>query len=157
WLRGFNYLPRTAVNWNEMWQAESFAPEVMEQELAWAHDVGYNTLRTNLPFIVWQADRDGLHARIERFLDICERNQIKVMLTPMDDCGFSGDHPYLGEQKAPVPDLHNSQAAASPGRNVVMDKSMWGEVEAYIRDIISTYKNDPRIVIWDLYNEPTNR
>lgn len=157
WLRGFNYLPRTAVNWNEMWQAEFFAPEVMEQELAWAHDVGYNTLRTNLPFIVWQADRDGLHARIERFLDICERNQIKVMLTPMDDCGFSGDHPYLGEQKAPVPDLHNSQAAASPGRNVVMDKSMWGEVEAYIRDIISTYKNDPRIVIWDLYNEPTNR
>lgn len=53
WLRGFNYLPRTAVNWNEMWQAESFAPEVMEQELAWAHDVGYNTLRTNLPFIVF--------------------------------------------------------------------------------------------------------
>jgi len=34
---------------------------------------------------------------------------------------------------------------------------MWGDVEAYIRDIISTYKNDPRIVIWDLYNEPTNR
>ena len=28
-----------------------------------------------------------------------------------------------------LPDLHNSQAAASPGRNVVMDKSMWGEVE----------------------------
>jgi hypothetical protein len=157
WLRGFNYLPRTAVNWNEMWQAESFSPEVMEQELAWAREVGYNTLRTNLPFIVWQADRQGLHERIERFLDICERNQIKVMMTPMDDCGFSGDHPYLGEQKAPVPDLHNSQAAASPGRNVVMDKTQWGEVETYIRDIISTYKNDPRIVIWDLYNEPTNR
>ena len=89
WLRGFNYLPRTAVNWNEMWQAETFAPEVMEQELAWAKGVGYNTLRTNLPFIVWQADREGLHARIERFLAICERNGIKVMLTPMDDCGFS--------------------------------------------------------------------
>lgn len=38
-----------------------------------------------------------------------------------------------------------------------MDKTLWGEVETYIRDIISTYKNDPRIVIWDLYNEPTNR
>ncbi|MGR5488867.1 endo-1,4-beta-xylanase, partial [Vibrio alfacsensis] len=33
----------------------------------------------------------------------------------------------------------------------------WGEVEAYIRDIISTYNTDERIVIWDLYNEPTNR
>ncbi|MGR5362337.1 cellulase family glycosylhydrolase [Vibrio mediterranei] len=157
WLRGFNYLPRTAVNWTEMWQANTFDPEIMEQELEWAASVGYNTLRTNLPFIVWQVDREGLHQRIDRFLDICERNKIKVMMTPMDDCGFSGDHPYLGEQKLPVPELHNSQAAASPGRNVVMDKSQWGEVEAYIRDIISTYHTDERIVIWDLYNEPTNR
>ena len=36
-----------------------------------------------------------------------------------------------------------------------MDKAQWGDVELYIRDIISTYKNDSRIVIWDLYNEPT--
>lgn len=157
WLRGFNYLPRTAVNWTEMWQAESFDPAVMEQELRWASEVGYNTLRTNLPFIVWQVDRDGLHQRIDHFLDICERNQIKVMLTLMDDCGFSGDHPYLGEQKAPVPELHNSQAAASPGRNIVMDMARWDEVEHYVRDIISVYQNDSRIVIWDLYNEPTNR
>lgn len=157
WLCGFNYLPRTAVNWSEMWQAESFTPEVIAQELAWAHEVGYNTLRTNLPFIVWQADRQGLHNRIKQFLDICERQKIKVMLTPMDDCGFSGDHPYPGKQKAAIPELHNSQAAASPGRNVVMNKSMWHEVEAYIRDIISTYKDDPRIIIWDLYNEPGNR
>ncbi len=157
WLRGFNYLPRTAVNWTEMWQADTFNAQVIDQELAWAHEVGYNTLRTNLPFIVWQADRDGLHSRIETFLSLCAKHQIKVMLTPMDDCGFSGDHPYLGEQKAPVPDLHNSQAAASPGRNIVMDTSKWGEVECYIRDIIGTYKDDARIVIWDLYNEPTNR
>ncbi len=157
WLRGFNYIPRTAVNWNEMWQADTFAPEIIEQELVWAKQVGYNTLRTNLPFIVWQADRDGLLNRIDHFLDICERNDIKVMMTPMDDCGFSGDHPFLGTQEVPVPDLHNSQATASPGRNVVMDKSQWGEIESYIRDIISRYASDPRIVIWDLYNEPTNR
>lgn len=157
WLRGFNYLPRTAVNWTEMWQEQSFDLVTMREELKWAAEVGYNTLRTNLPFIVWQDDRSGLHQRIEQFLDVCAENNIKVMLTPMDDCGFSGEHPYLGQQKAPTPDLHNSQAAASPGRNVVMDKSQWGEVEAYLRDIISTYKDDQRIVIWDLYNEPTNR
>lgn len=23
WLRGFNYLPRTAVNWTEMWQQDT--------------------------------------------------------------------------------------------------------------------------------------
>ncbi|VDZ84040.1 Uncharacterised protein [Kluyvera intermedia] len=24
WACGFNYLPRSAVNWTEMWQAETF-------------------------------------------------------------------------------------------------------------------------------------
>lgn len=98
-LRGFNYLPRTAVNWTEMWQEQSFDLVTMREELKWAAEVGYNTLRTNLPFIVWQDDRSGLHQRIEQFLDVCAENNIKVMLTPMDDCGFSGEHPYLGQQK----------------------------------------------------------
>jgi hypothetical protein len=35
--------------------------------VAWAHDYGYNALRTNLPFIVWEADRDGLLSRIDTF------------------------------------------------------------------------------------------
>lgn len=156
WLCGFNYIPRTAVNWTEMWQAETFDPSVIDQELGWAKGLGYNTLRTNLPFIVWQNDKQGLHQRLQEFLNICEKNKIKVMLTPMDDCGFSGDHPYLGPQKPPKPGVHNSQAAASPGRNVVVDKTQWPQIEEYIRDIVGTYGNDSRIIIWDLYNEPTN-
>ncbi len=157
WLCGFNYLPRTAVNWTEMWQRSTFDPETMAQELGWAAESGYNTLRTNLPFVVWQHDRDGLISRIEQFLDICHKVGIKVMLTPMDDCGFSGDHPYIGQQKQPVSGLHNSQAAASPGRNIVMQPYLWGQVESYIKDIIGHFSQDERIAIWDLYNEPTNR
>ena len=53
WACGFNYLPRSAVNWTEMWQAETFDAATIDQELAWAHNYGYNALRTNLPFIVW--------------------------------------------------------------------------------------------------------
>lgn len=157
WLRGFNYLPRTAVNWTEMWQQNTFDPACIAQELQWAKDVGYNTLRTNLPFIVWLHDRDGLIKRIEQFLAICKKNDIKVMMTLMDDCGFSGDHPFIGQQKQPVPDLHNSQAAASPGRNIVMQPNLWWQVEEYVKDIISYFSHDKRIIIWDLYNEPTNR
>lgn len=156
WLRGFNYLPRTAVNWTEMWQSETFSPEIIDQELGWATEAGYNTLRTNLPFIVWQQDREGLIERLNQFLSITERHGIYVMICPMDDCGFSGDHPYTGPQKEPVSGLHNSQAAASPGRNIVVDETQWLAVEDYIRDIIRTFRNDPRILVWDLYNEPTN-
>lgn len=157
WLCGFNYLPASAVNWTEMWQAESFDTPQIEKELKWAAKAGFNSLRTNLPFIVWQNDRDGLIKRIHQFLDICASCNIHVMLTLMDDCGFSGDHPYLGKQKEPRENIHNSQAAASPGRNIVMDESQWGEIESYITHIITSFADDERIIIWDLYNEPTNR
>ena len=157
WICGFNYLPRTAVNWTELWQEETFDVPTIDQELSWAHAAGYNQLRINLPFIVWQADRDGLLARIEQFLGLADKHQIAVMLTLMDDCGFSGDEPFLGPQKAPEPGKHNSQAAASPGRDVVCNRDMWPEVERYVRDVIHHFRTDPRIAIWDLYNEPGNR
>lgn len=67
WLCGFNYLPSTAVNWTDIWQEETFDAETIERELGWAADAGYNTLRINLPFIVWEHDRDGLMTRIDRF------------------------------------------------------------------------------------------
>ncbi len=140
WICGFNYLPRTAVNWTELWQRETFDAPVIDQELGWAQEAGYNQLRINLPFIVWQADRDGLLARIDQFLSIARRHDIRVMLTLMDDCGFSGDEPFLGPQKAPEPGKHNSQAAASPGRDVVCNRDMWPEVEIYVRDIIRHFR-----------------
>lgn len=157
WLCGFNYLPGTAVNWTEMWQRETFDPDRIRQELEWAAHAGYNTLRTNLPFIVWLHDREGLFERIHTFLSVCQLKGMQVMLTLMDDCGFSGDHPFIGRQKEPVPDLHNSQAAASPGRNIVMQPSLWGLVGEYIRDVIGHFAEDERVIVWDLYNEPTNR
>lgn len=157
WACGFNYLPQTAVNWTEMWQADTFDPHTIDLELGWASHYGYNALRTNLPFIVWEHDRDGLLARIDAFLSIAAHHHINVMLTLMDDCGFSGDEPFIGPQKPPRPGVHNSQAAASPGRKRVMDTSRWPDIEAYVRDIIGHFATDKRIAIWDLYNEPGNR
>lgn len=53
-----------------------------------------------------------------------------------------------------TPGLDNSQAAATPGRNIVMDQSQWTEIEAHVKDIVSLYGTDERILLWDLYNEP---
>lgn len=91
-LCGFNYLPRTAVNWNELWQAETFDIATIDEELGWAENVGYNTLRVNLPFIVWLHDREGLFARIDAFLSVARKHGMSVMLTLMDDCGLSLIH-----------------------------------------------------------------
>lgn len=157
WLCGFNYLPSTAVNWTDIWQRETFDAATIDRELGWAAKAGYNSLRINLPFIVWEHDRDGLLARIDHFLRIADSHGFRTMLTLLDDCGFSGDEPYLGPQKAPVPGKHNSQAAASPGRDKVCDRDCWPQIEAYVRDIVRSFRTDSRVLLWDLYNEPGNR
>lgn len=156
WPIGMNFLPSTAVNWNEMWMADTFDLKTIDKELALAHSIGMNTLRTNLPFIVWLYEKNGLKQRINDFLNVCEKYDIKPMLTLMDDCGFSGDHPWIGKQKEAKVGVHNSQAAASPGRNVVINKSYWPIVQEYIEDIVSSFSQDKRILLWDVYNEPTN-
>lgn len=47
-------------------------------------------------------------------MTIADGHGFSTMLTLMDDCGFSGDEPYLGLQKLPVPGKHNSRGS-EPG------------------------------------------
>ena len=46
--------------------------------------------------------------------------------------------------------------ALDPGADYVNDSSKWDELEIMVKDIISTYKDDDRILMWCLYNEPEN-
>jgi hypothetical protein len=36
WLRGCDFIPSTAVNQLEMWQADTFDPSTIDRELGWA-------------------------------------------------------------------------------------------------------------------------
>ncbi|HAW07118.1 MAG TPA: 1,4-beta-xylanase, partial [Rikenellaceae bacterium] len=40
WISGCDFIPSYAVNQLEMWQAETFDPEVIERELDWAERLG---------------------------------------------------------------------------------------------------------------------
>ena len=52
YLFGCNFLPSTAVNSTDMWQAETFDPVTIDRELQLAGGLGYNSVRIFLPFIV---------------------------------------------------------------------------------------------------------
>src|SRR6202012_54545 len=45
WLVGSNYIPATAINELEMWQAETFDPKRIDQELGWGQSIGLNSMR----------------------------------------------------------------------------------------------------------------
>ncbi len=157
WLCGFNYLPSSAVNFLEMWRGATFDADLIDRELGWAAAIGFNAVRTNLHYLDWVFDRDGLMQRVDRFLDIASRHGIATMLCLFDDCEFSGTAPQWGPQPDPLPGVHNSRAIGSPGRALVADRGEWPFLRGYVHDFLTRFGQDPRVVVWDLYNEPGNR
>ena len=155
-LRGCNYLPRTAVNMTEMWQADTFDPETIDQELGWAEKAGYNSVRIFLQYLVWKDDPEGVKKRLDKFLTIADKHGISSMVILFCDCAFAGREPYLGKQDEPVAGVHNSGWVPSPGLKRVTDKGVWPDLEKYVKDIVGSFGKDKRILIWDLYNEPGN-
>ena len=51
WPCGANYVPSTAVNATEMWQAATFDPATVDRELGWAAALGLNSVRVFLQYV----------------------------------------------------------------------------------------------------------
>lgn len=159
WLVGFNFLPSTAVNDVEMWQAETFDPVTMDRELGWAKALGFNTTRVFIQYIVWKQDPEGFKKRFEKLLELADKHGISVMPTLFDDCSFGTPRqfdPFLGKQREPLPGLHNPSWVPSPGRKLGNDPAERPMLKKYVQDMLSTYGKDQRVIVWDLYNEPMN-
>jgi len=154
WLVGCNFIPSTAVNQLEMWQAATFDPDTIDRELGWAAGVGFNTVRTYLHDLAWQADPDGFKRRLGTYLSIADRRGIRPMLVIFDDC-WNAD-PKPGPQPPPIPGVHNSRWGQSPGKAVVNAPAQWGRLQRYVADLVGTFARDERVLAWDLYNEPGN-
>jgi hypothetical protein len=155
-IRGCNYLPRTAINSIDMWQAESFDLKTMDEELGWAHSAGLNSVRVFLHFLVWAAEPAGFYARFEQFLNVAAKHQISCMPVFFCDCAFGEMEPYLGKQREPIPGISNSGWVPSPGFTRALDRSARAELKKYVQETIGHFATDPRILVWDLYNEPGN-
>ena len=98
---GCNFLPSTAVNSTEMWQADSFGPATFEHELQLAAGLGYNTVRVFLQFVVWEADPEGHTERLETFLRLADAAGISMMPILFDDCRFDDATPTPGARTSP--------------------------------------------------------
>ena len=103
WPFGCNFLPSTAVNSTEMWQADTFDPATIERELQLAAGLGYNTVRVFLQFMVWEADPAGHNERMETFLRLADAAGITMMPILFDDRRFDDRDPYPGRQDEPKP------------------------------------------------------
>jgi hypothetical protein len=154
WLVGANYTPAYAINQLEMWQADTFDPKVIDKELAWAKSLGFNSMRVFLHHLLWEQDKEGLFQRMDQFLTIAKKHGIGVMFVTFDSVWDPS--PQLGKQRDPKPGVHNSGWVQSPGKKDLLDKSRHGLLEEYVRGVVGHFKDDPRVQVWDLWNEPDN-
>jgi hypothetical protein len=153
WFVGCNFTPSSASNQLEMWQEDTFDLDTIGRELGWAADIGMNSVRVFLHDLVWDADPVGMAARMDRFLAVASSVGIRTMLVLFDDCWFPAK---IGPQPEPIPGVHNSRWAQSPGHAVVGDRTQWPRLERYVKDVIGVFARDERVCVWDLYNEPGN-
>jgi len=154
WQIGCNYIPHTAINQLEMWQPESFDPFLIDKELTWAAGLGFNTIRVFLHHLLWEQDAEGFLERIDLFLSIANKHGIKTMFVLFD--AVWDPYPKLGKQPDPRLNVHNSGWVQCPGFDVLNNTDKYDDLHNYVSGIVDHFKNDERVLIWDLFNEPDN-
>ncbi len=154
WPVGSNYIPATAINELEMWQAATFDPQTIDKELALAEGLGMTTMRVFLHDLPWSQDANGYRDRIDRFLAIAAKHHIKPLFVLFDSCW--DPNPKLGPQHAPTPGVHNSGWVQSPGAKSLQDPADYPRLKTYVTGVVGAFGKDARVLGWDVWNEPDN-
>jgi len=155
WVVGSNFIPSSAINQLEMWQADTFDLPAIDRELGLAQGIGMNTMRVFLHNLLWQQDSEGFLKRMDQFLAIAEKHHIRILFVLLDSVW--DPRPHLGKQREPRPRVHNSGWMQAPGAEILKDSSRWDkEVKPYVVGVISHFRDDKRVLMWDLMNEPDN-
>ena len=152
WLVGANYVPSDAINQLEMFQAATWNPQLNDKELGMAEAIGMNTMRVFLHDQLWSQDSAGFTSRLNEFLSLAAKHHIRPILVLFDSCW--DPRPQLGPQHPPIPGVHNSGWVQSPGFAGLEDPAYEVKLKAYVQGVVGVFAKDPRVLAWDVWNEP---
>ncbi len=168
WIRGCNYMSADCVNRIDQWQGLHFEERLAttKEELKVMKELGFNSVRIILEYVVWEKEHDSFLERFERYISLLDEFGISAMVVLANDCMPPKTElwkmPDIGEQSYDI-GYHGGRRHSQHGRhtgpaphyyfdNVEGANSYFKMVE----EIVTIYKDDPRILIWDLFNEPGN-
>lgn len=154
WLIGCNYTPAYAANQIEMWGEATFDAGAIDRELADAAGLGCNALRVYLHDLAFAADPAGFLDRMAQFLALAARHGIGIVPVLFDSVWHPS--PRAGRQGEPKPGVHNAGWVQSPGVAVLADPARFRALEPYVTGVVSRFREDERILLWDIWNEPDN-
>ncbi len=157
WYCGFNYIPAYAINYTAMWDKTTFDEKAIDKELGLAEGLGMNCLRAVLQYAVYEDDPIYFLNTLDKFMVLCAKHHIQFMPALFDDCSFGiTSDPKIGKQPEPLDGWYAWAWSPSPGHGMVTNPKTYPELEKYVKAVIGRFKDDKRIMLWDLYNEPTN-
>ena len=150
----------------DQWQAYKFEKKLAtaDRELAMAADIGYNAIRIIIEFEVWDRQHDGFIDRLERYIATAYKHGLSSMIVLSNDCAVAKSvykPAEFGEQKVEW-GYHggrkNSPHVSSTEErySVLDDPANLPRYKEMIRELISIYAHDERVIVWNLMNEPGN-
>ncbi|WP_113963027.1 cellulase family glycosylhydrolase [Mycobacterium shimoidei] len=154
WPVGSNFITSNAINQLEMFQPGTYDPRRIDTELGWARYHGLNSVRVFLHDQLWAQDSRGFQMRLAQFVNIAARHRIKPMFVLFDSCW--DPFPRAGRQRPPKPGVHNSGWVQAPGAERLDDRRYLPTMQAYVTGVLTQFRNDDRVLGWDLWNEPDN-
>jgi hypothetical protein len=111
-------------------------------------------MRVYLHHLAWKVDSAGFKNRVSEYLAIADKHKIGTIFVFFDDCW---NPTYTaGKQPDPKPGVHNSGWVRDPGDILNSDTTVIVTLEKYVKDVMNSFRDDKRIILWDLYNEPGN-
>lgn len=166
WMRGCNYMSADCANRIDQWQALGFEERLQttEEELKLMQQTGFNTIRIILEYVVWKEEHDGFMERFERYLALCHKYGIDCMVVLANDCmppktedwklpEVGPQHYDWGYHGGRKKSQHGPHTGPAP-HYYLDDPETRKDYFEMVREIVTKYKDDARICIWDLYNEP---
>ena len=165
WIRGCNYMSSDCANridqWQELGWEERF--KTTESEFQLMQELGFNSIRIILEFVVWDEQHDGFMERFERYIELAHKYGIYCMVVLANDCmrPKSFEVNKLGEQKVDL-GYHGGRKISQHGHHnemgwhVLDDPKIAPRYFEMVREIVTKYKDDERIIIWNVYNEVGN-
>ncbi len=168
WLRGCNYMSSDCANRVDQWQSLGFEErfKTTEREFKALKELGYNTIRILPEFVVWQQEHDGFMERFERYLSLCDKYGISCMFVLANDCmppkTANRRLPYIGVQHYDR-GYHGGRKISQHGNHTepaphfyLDNEDSRKEYLEMVTELVTKYKDDPRICVWDVYNEAGN-
>ena len=145
--KGAVYIPARAYNTWQQWK--NYDQKETERDFGYAQGIGLNSLRIWLNYEYWLENPKRHLESLEHMLAAADKKGIKVLLALFDSCGIENT-------KANREDCNPKTALAvsSPSAAISRDMKRWNEPARFVNVIIERYRNDKRILAFEIINEP---